>query len=110
MACFVNRFRFYFLALGIAGICPVWAQESGSSASLEEMLERLEMETDPERASPKKRRRSRSSMENMMPIDRLRAQRQMGDIDLYFKDGVAYRDSLGFKSGVIQLYPPFYEG
>ena len=110
MARFIYRFRFYFLALGIAGICPVWARELGSSESLEEMSERLETETDPERASSKKRRRSRSPMEDMMPIDRLRAQRQMGDIDLYFKDGVAYRDSLGFKSGVIQLYPPFYEG
>ncbi len=112
MVYFVYRFRFIFLALGFTGICPVWAQESGSAEMLAEALRDLEEETERQKMAPPKRRRGRSStsLRDLTPIDRLRYQRESGDLDLYFKDGVAYRDSLGFKSGVTQLYPPFYEG
>ena len=78
MVYFVYRFRFIFLALGFTGICPVWAQESGSAEMLAEALRDLEEETERQKMAPPKRRRGRSStsLRDLTPIDRLRYQRE----------------------------------
>ncbi len=115
MAIQLDSFRFAILAIGIAAAQASWAQTVDSAATSGE--ERALLEESSEQAEPKKRERKQRkggrrtvSLEEMSPADRIRMQRQMGDTDLYGKDGVAYRKSWGFKSGVSQLYTPFYEG
>ena len=35
---------------------------------------------------------------------------ERGDPDLFLKNGVAIRKSWSFRSGVTELYPPYYDG
>lgn len=111
MANVVNRFCFLVFAIGIAGWMSVWAQDTKAVPVPEEAVVASE-KPEPKKRERKQRKRERSSvaLEDLPPAERIRMQRQMGDTDLYGRDGIAYRKSWGFKSGVTTLYPPFYEG
>ncbi len=104
------------LAVSIAGVSLI-AQESkeGADSKAEPPAADVSEAETPEKAEkPEKKKRggrSRSvNVQDMTPAERVRMQRNMGDIDIYSKDNVAYRKSWGFRTGVTSLYPPFYEG
>ena len=114
-----DSFRFFVLIIGILIASSLSAQASnsekptgGSGSAVGKEGDSPEEIEGPEKKAPRsrKRRSSKVALEELSPTERIRIQRQMGDVDLYGKDGVAYRKSWGFRSGVTQLYPPFYEG
>ena len=104
------------LVLAFAGL--VWAQdvspenasERSESVSLSESESSGEGSGEADSKNKKKKKRGSLRYEELTQADRIRYQRQMGDTDLYSKDGVPFRKSWGFRSGVTQLYPPFYDG
>lgn len=100
---------------GIAGAMTsgvlLWGQaaEDATSKSGESQVE-AKPSSEIEKPERKKKESRRVRVSELTQEERIRYQRQMGDVDLYSKDGIPFRKSWGFKSGVTQLYPPFYDG
>lgn len=92
------------IAFGLGEWLPLVGQESEST--------RVDPQAGEEKAEKPERKNSnrRVRVSELSNEERVRYQRQMGDVDLYSKDGVAFRKTWGFKSGVTELYPPFYDG
>ncbi len=82
--------------------------EEGAASS--EVEEELQVELPPAQPQRQRRGRQRTRLEDLPPDERILRQIQMGDADLFLKNGVAIRKSWSFRSGVTELYPPYYDG
>ena len=112
-----KRLRALGLIAGMTMVVSLWGQTSEespppseSNGSTQEQLDESANPDDVQKPAKKKRQNRSVRVNELTQEERIRYQRQMGDVDLYSKDGVAFRKSWGFKSGVTQLYPPFYDG
>ncbi len=67
--------------------------------------------TAPDSKKAKERKqRGRLALEELPQEERRRLEMQMLGVDFHSKDGVGYRKSWEFRSGVTKLYPPYYDG
>jgi len=103
---------FLVFCLGAAG--PVFGQSEEGPAvsedqSPEESVENTNDGGEPSNAKDQKRR-GPLRLEELAPEERRRMQMQMRGVDFHSKDGVGYRKSWEFRSGVTKLYPPYYDG
>lgn len=74
-----------------------------------EMVESEGESGEPVKANNSKRR-GQLALEELLPEERRRMEMQMMGVDFHSKDGVGYRKSWEFRSGVTKLYPPYYDG
>jgi len=98
--------------MGFGG--PVWGQKEAPSEQPPVSEPAGGIGTAAEAPDPRKRNERRKSgklsLEELPPEERRRLEMQMLGVDYHSKDGVGYRKSWEFRSGVTKLYPPFYDG
>ncbi len=108
----IPKALFLVFCLGSAG--HVFSQTEEGPAESEDQSPEESVENTNDGGEPSnvkdRKRRGPIRLEQLPPEERRRMQMQMRGVDFHSKDGVGYRKSWEFRSGVTKLYPPYYDG
>ncbi len=101
-----------FLIFGFANLGFGQATDEGSAKSDEASEDRLNaiLKKSSQEETSRQNRKRQITLEELPPEERRRMEMQMMGVDFHSKDGVGYRKSWEFRSGVTKLYPPYYDG